>query len=107
VDDRISGFENKTDIKEKTKRDLSQNLKRCERNMQEVSNSIKIPNLINMSIKEGQEVQATGICNISNKIIAENCPNLKKELSIQVQEACRTPNRHDQNKTSLGILLLK
>jgi hypothetical protein len=35
-----------------------------------------------------------------NKIIAENIPNLKKDLPIQVQEAPRTPNRLDQNRTS-------
>jgi hypothetical protein len=33
-----------------------------------------------MGIEE--EVQAKGINNISNKIIAENFPNLKKELSL-------------------------
>jgi hypothetical protein len=45
-------------------------------------------------------VQAKGICNIFNKIITENFPNLKKVLPIQVQEASRTPNRLDQNRTS-------
>jgi hypothetical protein len=50
-----------------------------------------------MGIEE-EEVQARGICNIFNKIKAENSPNLEKLLSIQVQEASRTPNRHDQNR---------
>jgi hypothetical protein len=35
-----------------------------------------------------------------NKVIIEKLPNLEKEMSIQVQEASRTPNRHDQNRTS-------
>jgi hypothetical protein len=52
-----------------------------------------------MGIEEG-EVQAKGIHNIVNKIITENFPNLKKVLPIQVQEASRTPNRLDQNRTS-------
>jgi hypothetical protein len=38
--------------------------------------------------------------NIYNKIIVENFPNLKKELPIQEQEASRTSNRLDQNRTS-------
>jgi hypothetical protein len=46
-------------------------------------------------------VQAKGIGNTFNKIIAENFPSLKKEMPIQVQEVSRTPNRHDQNRTSL------
>jgi hypothetical protein len=67
--------------------------------MPELSDSIKRPNLKIMGIIE-EEVQAKWICNIFNTIITENFPNLKKVLSIQVQEACRTPNRTDQNRTS-------
>jgi hypothetical protein len=57
--------------------------------MQELSNSIKRPNLRLMGIEE--EVQAKGIHNIFNKIITENFPNLKKGLPIQVQETSRRP----------------
>jgi hypothetical protein len=52
-----------------------------------------------MGMEEGEEVQANGIHNILKKIIAENFPNLKKELSMEVQEASRTTNRLDQNRT--------
>jgi hypothetical protein len=61
--------------------------------------SIKRPNLRIMGIEEVEEVQAKGICNIFNKIITQNFPTLKKVLHIQVQEASRTPNRLDQNRT--------
>jgi hypothetical protein len=50
-----------------------------------------------MDIEEGEEVQAEGICNMFNKIIAENFPNLKKEMSIQYR---RSPDGHEQNRTS-------
>jgi hypothetical protein len=66
--------------------------------MQELIDSIKRPNLRIMVI-EG-EVEAKGIHNIFNKIITENSPNLEKTMPIQVQEASRTPNRLDQNRTS-------
>jgi hypothetical protein len=36
-----------------------------------------------MGIEE-EEVQAKGICNIFNKIITENFPNLEKTMPIQV-----------------------
>jgi hypothetical protein len=65
--------------------------------MQELTDSIKRPNLRIMGIEEGEEVQAKGIHNILDKIITENFPNLEK---IQVQEASRTPNRLDQNRTT-------
>jgi hypothetical protein len=54
--------------------------------MQELWNSIKRPSLQFMGIEEWEELQAKGIVNIFNKIIAENSPNFKKELSIQVQD---------------------
>jgi hypothetical protein len=68
--------------------------------MQEFNNSIKRANLRIMDIEEGEEVQAKGINNISNKIITENFPNVEKIMPIQVQEAPRTPNRLDQNRTT-------
>jgi hypothetical protein len=40
-----------------------------------------------MGIEEGEEVQAKGMCNIFNKIITENFPNLGKSIPIQMQEA--------------------
>jgi hypothetical protein len=60
-----------------------------------------------MCIKEGGEVQAKGIHNIFNKILAENFPNLEKEVSIQVEEASRTSNRHDQNTNSPWHIIVK
>jgi hypothetical protein len=68
--------------------------------MQELTNSIKRPNLRIMGIEEGEEVQEKGICNIFNRIIRENVPNLEKVMPIQVQEASRAPNRLDQNRIS-------
>jgi hypothetical protein len=41
-----------------------------------------------MGIEEGEEVQAKGICNIFNKVVAENFPNLKKEMP-QVMETAK------------------
>jgi hypothetical protein len=75
--------------------------------MQEHCNSIKRPNLQIMGIKEREEMQAKGIGNIIHKIIAENFPNLEKEMPIQVKEVSRTPNRHDQNGTSPWHIIVK
>jgi hypothetical protein len=47
------------------------------------------------------------VCTISSKIITENFPNLEKVLPIQVQEASRTPNRLDQNRTFLQHIIIK
>jgi hypothetical protein len=74
--------------------------------MQELTDYIKRPNLRIMGIDEGEEIQAKWICNIFTKI-TENFPNLKKVLPIQVQEASRTPNTLDQNRTSLCNIIIK
>jgi chromosome segregation ATPase len=100
TEDRISELEDEMEIKGKTKELLVKQLKICEKNMQELSDSTKRPNLRIMGIEEGEQVQAKGICNIFNKIITENFPNLQKTPHIQVQTALRTPNRLDQNKTT-------
>jgi hypothetical protein len=60
-----------------------------------------------MGIEEGEEVQAKGMCNIFNKIITENFPNLEKSIPIQMQEASRTPNRPDQNRTTPWHIIIK
>jgi hypothetical protein len=52
-------------------------------------------------------VQAKGMLNIFNKIITENFPNLEKTMPIQVQEASRTPNRPEQNKTVPSYSIIK
>jgi GTP1/Obg family GTP-binding protein len=61
------------EIKGKTEELLVKQLKTCKRNMHELTNSIKRPNLRIMGIEEEEQV----ICNIFNKII-ENFPNLQK-----------------------------
>jgi hypothetical protein len=104
---RISEFEDEMVIKGKTKELLVKQLKTCEKKMQEFTNSIKRPNLRIMGIEEGQEVQAKGMHNIFNKIITENFPNLEKSIPIHMQEASRTPNRSDQNRTTPRHMIIK
>jgi chromosome segregation ATPase len=84
AEDRISEQEDEMEITGKTEELLVKQLKTCERNMQELTNSIKRPNLTIMGIEEGEEVQAKEIHNIVNKIITENFPNLEKAMPIQV-----------------------
>jgi chromosome segregation ATPase len=100
VEDRISVLEDKMEIKRKNEKLLVKQLKTCERNMQELTDCIKRPNLRIMGIEEGEKVQAKDICNIVKKVITENFPNLERDMPIQVQEASRTPNTLDQNRTT-------
>jgi chromosome segregation ATPase len=56
AEERISEFEDEMEIKGKTKELLVKQLKTCEKNMQELTDSIKRPNLRIMVI-EGEEVK--------------------------------------------------
>jgi hypothetical protein len=107
VEDRVSGLKDKTGIKEKNRRLLRQKTQEMWKEYAKQCNSINRPNLQIKGIEEGEYVQGKGINNIFNKIITENFSNLRKEMPIQVQEASRTPNRHDQNRTSLWHITLK
>jgi hypothetical protein len=78
------------EIKGKTEELLVKKLKTCENNMQELTDSIKRPNLRIMGIEEGKELQAKGIHNIFNKIITENFPNLENVCPFRY----RKPSGH-------------
>jgi hypothetical protein len=107
TEDRISELEDEMAIKGKIEELLVKQLKTSEKKMQELSDSIKRPNLRIMGIEEGQEVQAKGMCNIYNKIITENFPKLEKTMPIQIQEGSRTPNRPDHNRATQRHTIIK
>jgi predicted nuclease with TOPRIM domain len=75
TEDRISELEGEMVIKGKTKELLVKQLKTCEKKMQELTDSIKRPNLKILGNEEREQVQAKGMHNICNKIITENFPN--------------------------------
>jgi chromosome segregation ATPase len=58
AEDRISELEDEMEIKEKTEEQLGKQIKTYARNMQELTDFIKRPNLRITGIEEGEEVQA-------------------------------------------------
>jgi hypothetical protein len=65
------------------------------------------PNLRLIGIEESKDSQLKGPVNMFNKIIEENFPNLKKEISMNIQEVYRTPNRLDQKRNSSCCIIIK
>ena len=85
-------------------KEISKSNKFSSQNIQEIWDTIKKkPNLRIIGVEEGEGLQIKGPENIFNKIIEENCPNLKNDIPMKVQEAYRTPNRLDQKKRPLAI----
>ena len=73
--------------------------------MQEIWDTMKEPNLRIIGKEKGEDCPFGGTENIFNKIIEENLLNLKKEMTIRVQEAYRTPLRLDQKRKSFGNII--
>jgi hypothetical protein len=100
MEERISGAKDSmegmdTTIKqnEKCKEILTQNI-------QEIQDTMSRANLGIMGMDENEYFQLEGPVNIFNKIMVENFPSQKKDMPINIQEACRTPNRLDWRKNS-------
>jgi hypothetical protein len=58
-------------------------------------------------IEEGTEIQTKGIENILSEMLPEKFPNLGETMDIQVKGAIRTPNQHDQKRTSPHHIIVK
>jgi hypothetical protein len=65
---------------------------------------MKRPTIQIIGIEESKDPQ---LKNVFNKIIEENSPNLKKEMTINAHEAYRTPNRLDQKRKSPHHIIIK
>ena len=70
------------------------------KNIQEIQDTMRRPNLRIIGIEENEDSQIKGPENIFNKIREENFTNLKKEMPMTIQEAYQTPNRLDQKRNS-------
>ena len=65
------------------------------------------PNLRIKGIEESEDSQLKEPISIFNKITEDNFPNLKKEMSINIQVFYRTPNRLDQKRNSSCHIIVK
>ena len=55
-----------------------------------------------IGIEENKDSQLKGQVSIFNNVQEENFPNLKKEMSLNIKESYRTPNKFDQKKFLLS-----
>uniref|UniRef100_A0A5F9D694 L1 transposable element RRM domain-containing protein n=1 Tax=Oryctolagus cuniculus TaxID=9986 RepID=A0A5F9D694_RABIT len=79
------------------------NLKHIVGNLQD---TIKKPNIRVLGVPEGME-REKGLEGLFSEILAENFPGLEKDREILVQEAHRTPNKHDQKRSSPRHVVIK
>ncbi|KAF0877031.1 LORF1 protein, partial [Crocuta crocuta] len=98
---RISDLEDtiieKEETEKKKKRDKL--IKEHERRVRELSNMVKHNNIHIIGIPEEEE-RGKGAEGVLEQIIAENFPDLWKEVNVEIQEAQRTPLRRNLNRSS-------
>jgi methyl-accepting chemotaxis protein len=96
IEERTSDAE---DTVEKIDTIVKENVK-CKKlltqNIQEIQDTMKRPNIKMIGIEESEDSQLKGPVHIFNKITEENFPNLKKDMSMNIQEMYRTQKRLDQ-----------
>ena len=63
------------------------------------------PNLRIIGIEEGEGYQLRGTVNIFNKIIEENFPTLKNEMTTSIKSVHRTPNKDQKRNFSWHIIV--
>jgi hypothetical protein len=76
-------------------------------NVQEIQDKMRRTNLQIIGGDENEDFQFKGPATIFNNIIKENFPYLKKEMPMNIQEACRTPNRLDQKRNSSRQIIIR
>jgi hypothetical protein len=58
-------------------------------------------------VEKGTEMQTTVIENLSHEIFSTKLPNIGKDMDLQIQEAFKTSNRHDQKKNYACHIIVK
>jgi hypothetical protein len=118
MEERISGAEHSIENSSTTIKENTKCKKILTQNIQEIQDKMRRPKLWIIGVDENEDFQLEGPANIFNKIIEENFPNkiikdkllflfLKKEMSMNMQEAYRTPNRLDQKRSSLQHIIIR
>ena len=92
--ERIGELEDKIMEKEEAEKREIKKSRSMRGKIRELSDSLKRNNLRIIGIPEEEE-RGKGAEGILEEIIAENFPDLGKEKGVEIQEAQRTPFRHE------------
>ena len=105
--ERISGAKDSIENISTTTKENPQYKKIIIQNIQEIQDTMRRPNLWIIGVDEDEDFQVKVQANIFNKMIEVNFPSLKKEMTMNIQEAYRTPNRLDQKRNSSRHIIIK
>mgnify|MGYP002651427864 CR=1 FL=1 len=106
MEDRISNLEDRNIEMLQTEEERELRLKRNEETLRELSDSIKRCNIRIIGISEGEEKEK-GAEGLFKEIIAENFPNLGREMELHVTEANRSPNFINARRPTPRYIVVK
>ena len=89
-----------------TEQNIEKGMKRNEDSLRDLWDNIKCTNIYIIWVLEGEE-REKGPQKIFEEIIAENFPNVGKEISNQVQEAQRVPGRINSRRNTPRPTVIK
>ena len=92
AEERISNLEDRMVEFTPMEQNKEKRMKRNEDSLRDLWDNIKHNNVCIIGVPEGEE-REKGPEKIFEEIIVENCPNMGKEIAIQVQEMQRVPYR--------------
>ncbi|KAF0873131.1 LORF1 protein, partial [Crocuta crocuta] len=96
---RISDLEDTIIEKQEADKKRDKLIQEQERRIRELSDTVKRNNIRIIGIPEEEE-RGKGAEGVLEQIIAENFPDLGKEVNVEIQEAQRTPLRRNLNRSS-------
>ena len=85
---------------------IEKRMKRNEDSLRDLWDNIKCTNICIIGVPEGEE-RDRGPEKIFEEIIAENLPNMEKEIINQVQEAKRVPDRINPGRNTPRHIVIK
>lgn len=97
-EERIIDLEAKTIEIIQSEEQKEKRMKKSETGLDELPDIIKRNHIQIIEITEAKE--KSGIENIFKAIMSENFPTLRRERSIQIHEAQKTPNSSNPNRTA-------
>jgi hypothetical protein len=100
MEERISGAEDSIENMDTTIKENAKYKKILNQNIQEIQDTMRRQNQWIIGIDKNEGFQLKGPVNIINKFIEENFTNLQGEMSMNIEEADRTPNRLEQKRNS-------
>jgi wobble nucleotide-excising tRNase len=84
IEERISGAEDSIENMDTTIKENAKIKKLLTQNIQEIQDTMRIPNLRIIGIEESKDSQLKAPVNIFNNVIEENFPYLKKEMPMNI-----------------------